>query len=138
MNFDDPIPYADIIDLPHHISQRHPQMPMKKRAAQFSPFAAVSGHDEAILETARVTEKRIELSEEEMALLDEKLQHIQEHIKEQPEITVTYFQPDDKKNGGAYVTVTGPAKRIDLYSHMLALSNGILIPINGIIAILGE
>ena len=135
MKSDTSNPYADIIDLPHHISQKHPQMPMEKRAAQFSPFAAVSGHDEAIIETDRLTEERIELSEEEMALLDEKLQHIQEHIKEQPEITVTYFEPDEKKSGGAYVTVTGSARRIDEVEGMLLMCYGLHIPIKNIIRI---
>jgi len=113
VNFDDTNPYADIINLPRHISVRHPQMSMDKRAAQFSPFAAMVGHDAAIRETARLTEEQLELSEDEKDIIDGKLQWIQEHIKEQPEITVTYFKPDEKKNGGAYVTVTDSAKRID-------------------------
>ena len=92
-------PYADIIDLPHHVSHRHPQMSMEKRAAQFSPFAAMVGHDAAIRETARFTEEQMELTEDEKAIIDDKLQTIQAHIKEQPEITVTYFQPDEKKSG---------------------------------------
>ena len=120
-------PYADIIDLPHHVSKKHPQMPMEKRAAQFSPFAAVSGHDEAIYETARLTDEQLELSE------DEKLQWLREHIKEQPEITVTYVQPDEKKNGGAYVTVTGSAKKVD--KVLLVLRDGTVIPIDAPISI---
>ena len=120
-------PYADIIDLPHHVSRRHPQMPMEKRAAQFSPFAAVASHDEAIHETARLTDEQLELSEDETSVIDEKLQWLREHIKEQPEITITYFRPDEKKNGGAYVTVTDSAKKID---RVLTLRDGtvILIP----------
>ena len=90
--------YADIIDLPHHVSKKHPQMPMEKRAAQFSPFAAVSGHDEAIHETARLTDEQLDLSEDEMNAIDEKLQWPRKHIKKHPEVTVTYFQPDGKKN----------------------------------------
>ena len=105
MKSDNPNPYADIIDLPHHVSKRHPQMPMEKRAAQFSLFAAMVGHDAAIRETARLTEEQLELTEDAKAIIDGKLQMIQEHIKEQPEVTVTYFQPDEKKSGGAYVTV---------------------------------
>lgn len=107
-------------------------MPMEKRAAQFSPFAAVSGHDEAIYETARLTDEQLELSEDEIAVIDEKLQWLREHIKEQPEITVTYFQPDEKKNGGAYVTVTGSAKKID---KVLVLRDGTVIPIDAPISI---
>ena len=131
MNSENPNPYADIIDLPHHVSKRHPQMPMEKRAAQFSPFAAMVG-DAAIRETARLTEEKHELSEDEKAIIDGKLQMIQAHIKEQPKITVTYFQPDEKKSGGAYVTVTGFAKKIDDVSKLLLLQDGRAIPIKDI------
>jgi len=130
-------PYADIIDLPHHVSKRHPQMPMEKRAAQFSPFAAMVGHDAAIRETARFTEEQMELSEDEKAVIDSKLQMLQAHIKEQPEVTVTYFQPDEKKSGGAYVTVTGSAKKIDDMKKLLILLKGITIPVNHILSISG-
>ena len=135
MNSENPNPYADIIDLPHHVSKRHPQMPMEKRAAQFSPFAAMVGHDAAIRETARLTEERLELSEDEKAVIDGKLQMIQAHIKEQPEVTVTYFQPDEKKSGGAYVTVTGSAKKVDNVSKLLLLQDGRAIPIKDTIAL---
>jgi len=129
VNFDESNPYADIIDLPHHVSTRHPQMSMKKRAAQFSPFAAMVGHDAAIQETARLTEEQLELSEDEKAVIDEKLQWIQAHIKEQPEITITFFKPDEKKIGGAYVTVTGSAKKIDTYLHTIILTDNTSISI---------
>ena len=132
MKSENPNPYADIIDLPHHVSTRHPQMPMEKRAAQFSPFAAMVGHDAAIRETARLTEEQLELSEDEKAVIDGKLQMIQAHIKEQPEVTITYFQPDEKKSGGAYVTVTGSAKKVDDVSKMLLLQDGKFIPIKDI------
>jgi hypothetical protein len=125
-------PYADIIDLPHHVSKRHPQMPMEKRAAQFSPFAAVSGHDEAIHETAMLTEDKLELYEDEMNAIDEKLRLLQYHIKEQLKVTVAYFKPDEAKNGGAYVTVTGSAKKVDDVSKMLLLQDGKVIPIKDI------
>ena len=125
-------PYADIIDLPHHVSTRHTQMSMEKRAAQFSPFAAMVGHDAAIRETARFTEEQMELTEDEKAIIDDKLQTIQAHIKEQPEITVTYFQPDEKKSGGAYVTVTGSAMKIDGVSKLLLLQDDKAIPIKDI------
>ena len=131
-------PYADIIDLPHHVSHRHPQMSMEKRAAQFSPFAAMVGHDAAIQETARLTEEKLELSEDEKDIIDGKLQWIQEHIKEQPKVTVTYFQPDEKKNGGAYETVTGTAKKVDDMEKILVLREGINIPIDYIFSISGE
>ena len=125
-------PYADIIDLPHHVSKRQPQMSMEKRAAQFSPFAAMVSHDAAIRETARFTEEQMELTEDEKAVIDGKLQMIQAYIKEQPKITVTYFQPDEKKSGGAYVTVTGFAKKIDDVSKLLLLQDGKAIPIKDI------
>lgn len=137
MTFDKSNPYADIIDLPHHVSQKHPQMSMENRAAQFSPFAAVVGHDEAINETARLTEERVELSEDEIAVLDRKLQWLQEHIKEQPEITVTYFEPDEKKSGGAYVTITGFAKQIDAVENILLMRDGLHILFKDIIHING-
>lgn len=127
-------PYADIIDLPHHVSPRHPQMSMEKRAAQFSPFAAMVGHDAAIRETARLTEKQLDLTEDEKALLDGKLQLLREHIKEQPAVTITYFQPDKKKSGGAYVTVTGFATKIDEVTNVLIMRDGQKIPINNILS----
>lgn len=132
---EDANPYADIIDLPHHVSKRHPQMPMEKRAAQFSPFAAMVGHDAAIRETARLTEKRVELTEDVKTLIDGKLQMIQAHINEHPEVTVTYFQPDEKKSGGAYVTVTGSAKKIDVFERVLTLGDDLCIAIDDIISI---
>ena len=135
MNSENPNPYADIIDLPHHVSTRHTQMPMEKRAAQFSPFAAMVGHDAAIRETARLTEEQLELSEDEKAVIDGKLQMIRAHIKEQPEVTVTYFQPDEKKSGGAYVTITGSARRIDEVERILNLADGTVIPLMDIVAV---
>ena len=135
MKSDNPNPYADIIDLPHHVSKRHHQMPMEKRAAQFSPFAAMVGHDAAIRETARLTEEQMELSEDEKAVIDGKLQMIRAHIKEHPEVTVTYFQPDEKKSGGAYVTVTDSAKKIDDMKKLLILRNGMSIPICTILSL---
>ena len=135
MKSDNTNPYADIIDLPHHVSKRHPQIPMEKRAAHFSPFAAMVGHDAAIRETARLTEEQLELSEDEKAVIDGKLQMIRAHIKEQPEVTVTYFQPDEKKSGGAYVTVTGFTRKIDEQRRLLILQNETIIHISEIIDI---
>ena len=135
MNSENPNPYADIIDLPHHVSTRHPQMPMEKRAAQFSPFAAMVGHDAAIRETARLTEEQLDLSEDEKAVIDGKLQMIQAHIKEQPEVTVTYFQPDKKKSGGAYVNVTGSVTGIDEARGLLKIGKKLTIPISEIVCI---
>ena len=116
--------YGDIIHLPHHVSKTRPQMSMEDRAAQFSPFAALTGYDAAILETGRLTEDKLELGEETQAILDRKQRYLAEIIDTKPEITVTYFVPDEKKSGGAYSTVTGFLKRIDEYERQLVLTDG--------------
>lgn len=116
--------YEDIIDLPHHVSRKHPQMPLLDRAAQFAPFAALTGHEAAIKETARLTEEEAELDENSKELLDVRLQYLQEHLSEHPEVTVTYFAPDEKKSGGAYVTVTGRVKKVDGYVRELVFEDG--------------
>ncbi len=125
-------PYEDIINLPHHVSQRHPQMPLEERAAQFSPFAALTGHAAAIQETARLTDERIELDEDAKCALDEKLRILQEHLEERPKVSITYFRPDAKKAGGAYITAAGWIKRIDGYSRTVLLKPDTLIPIEDI------
>lgn len=127
--------YDDIIHLPHHRSKKHAPMPLSDRAAQFSPFAALTGHDAAIKETARLTDRKIELDEYEIAVLDEVLQTIKEKIAESPEITVTYFEPDMRKEGGKYVTVTGNVKKMDEYTKALIMNNGMRIRIEDIIEI---
>ena len=127
--------YDDIIHLPHHVSATHPHMSAIDRAAQFSPFAALTGYDAAIKETARLTDKRVELDESMKAALSNKLQMIADRLKEHPEIAITYFQPDAKKNGGAYVTVINTVKKIDVYKRIVVLTDGIVIPVNEIISI---
>jgi len=122
--------YDDIINLPHHTSSKHPRMSIQDRAAQFSSFRALSGHGAAINETARLTAERIELDENEIELLNGKLQHIQAIIDEQPEITVTYFAPDKNKSGGAYVDYTGVVKKIDDVFHNVLMSDGTIIHTN--------
>ena len=97
--------YEDMIDLPHHVSKNHPQMSMHDRAAQFAPFSALSGHSEAVAETARLTGRKIELDEYEKQRLDETLLALRAHIRERPEIEVTYFLSDENKEGGRYETV---------------------------------
>ena len=119
--------YDDIINLPHHVSTRHPQMSMYDRAAQFSPFAALTGHDAAIKETERLTEDWVELDEDSKELLDEKLQMIREHLDEKPEVTFTYFEPDERKQGGAYRTITGKVIKIDEYEHRILLEDGTVL-----------
>ena len=126
---DDPQRYDDIINLPRHVSLSRPQMAVSDRAAQFSPFAALTGHEAAIRETARLTDERAELDENAKAVLDEKLRMIQEMLPARPEITVTYFQPDAKKSGGAYVSVTGRVKKLDLYGQCLLMEDGLRIPL---------
>lgn len=124
--------YEDIINLPHHVSKTRPQMPELERAAQFSPFAALTGYDAAIQETGRLTDERIDFGEETKAMLDMKQQYLSDIIADQPEITVTYFVPDEKKAGGAYITVTGNLKRIEEYERMMILTNGKKIPMDEI------
>ena len=97
----DKFPYEDIVDLPPHISKKHPQPTMLERAARFAPFAAITGYEEMVLEEARITEERIDLDEGTLSILNEKLNMIQEFIDEEPEVTITYFEPDKKKSGGA-------------------------------------
>ena len=129
--------YEDIIHLPHHRSRKHAPMPLIDRAAQFSPFAALTGHDAAIKETARLTDKKIELDEYEIAVLDGKLQEIKLQLdaKEGCEITVTYFQPDIRKEGGKYVTAVGNVKKINEYQKSLVMDGDVWIPIENIIEI---
>ena len=117
-------PYEDIVDLPHHVSRKHPQPTMADRAARFAPFAAITGYEEMVLEEARITDDRIELDENSKAALNEKLNMILEFIDEQPEVSITYFEPDKRKAGGAYVTVTGTVKRSDDYEHLVIMTDG--------------
>ena len=125
-------PYEDIVDLPHHVSRKHPQPTMADRAARFTPFAAITGYEEMVLEEARVTDDRIEMDENSKAALNEKLNMILEFIDEQPEVSITYFEPDKRKAGGAYVTVTGTVKRIDEYEHLVIMTDGKKINIDEI------
>lgn len=128
----DKFPYEDIINLPCPVSKKHPQPTMLERAARFAPFAAITGYEEMVLEEARVTEEKIELDECALILLDKKLNILQKHLSQSPEITVTYFVPDKKKTGGAYCTITGIVKRIDPYQKILILQNDEKIQIENI------
>ncbi|MDD6445646.1 MAG: hypothetical protein PUF81_07370 [Lachnospiraceae bacterium] len=130
--------YDDIIRLPHHVSTRHPQMSIHDRAAQFSPFAALTGHDAAIRETERLTEEWVELDEDSKEQLDERLQMIREHLAERPEITFTFFQPDERKQGGAYRTITGKVKKIDEYEHRILLEDGTALMVEHLVSIEGN
>ena len=127
--------YDDIIGLPHPTSQRHPRIPIRERAAIFSPFAALSGHGAAIAETARLTERRIELDEDTRAELDRRQAVLLEHMDKQPELTVTWFQPDEKKDGGAYLTTTGRLKKLRELERLLLLADGTEIPLEDVVAL---
>ena len=124
--------YDDIIDLPRPKSKHEP-MPMSDRAAQFSPFAALTGYGDAIDETARLTDARIELSEEERAELDYKQQYLA--ALDSPTVTVTYFVPDERKTGGAYVTHTGVLKRVDEVERMVVFKDGLRVPLDEVMDI---
>lgn len=138
MNKQDGHKYDDIIHLPHHVSGRHPQMPLSSRAAQFSPFAALTGHEAAIRETARLTESFAEPDEDRKALLDWQLLRIRENLDQAPECEITYFQPDEKKGGGTYLTVSGKIKKIDGYGRQILFADGTALPIERISSIGGE
>lgn len=125
--------YEDIIHLPHHVSSKRPQMPMLDRAAQFSPFAALTGYDDAIHETGRLTAQRVELDEDELARLDEKFRVLQKHLNEQPMVRFTYFKPDERKSGGAYMTVSGVIRKIRDYEREVLLQDGTIIPVDDIV-----
>mgnify|MGYP000030210492 FL=1 len=124
--------YDDIINLPHHVSKKHPQMSLHDRAAQFSPFAALTGHKAAINETARLTDEKQILSEDVIAKLNEQLNLIKENISSNPIVTITYFVPDDRKSGGAYISNTGVVKKINEYNHTVVLTDKTVIPIEQI------
>lgn len=128
-------PYDDMIDLPHPASKKNPRMSIQDRAAIFSPFAALSGHGAAIAETARLTDQRMELDEDTKAELDQRQVVLLEHIEEQPEVTVTWFQPDERKDGGAYLTATGRLKKIDEVARILSLQDGTSIPLEDVVRI---
>ena len=128
-------PYDDIIHLPHHVSTTRPQMPRENRAAQFAPFAALTGHDAAVGETARLTDEKIELGESAIADLEMKLNLLADKVAAHPEVTITHFRTDAKKDGGAYITTTGAVKRIDDYEHAIVLVGGEIIKISDILEI---
>ena len=128
--------YDDIINLPHHISEKHPRLSKEQRAAQFAPFAALTGYGDAIKETARITEDRIEIDEEEKKKIDNKILELKNKINDKPKVTITFFVPDTKKSGGEYVTIIGNLKRIDEYNKLLILEDKKKISIKDIIEIL--
>lgn len=130
--------YDDIIDMPHHVSDTRPHMPLIDRAAQFSPFAALTGYDEAVTETARLTDTMLELDDTQKEVISNQLGILQECINEQPEVTITHFISDGKKAGGKYVLTSGPLKKIDEYDASVLFCNGTQIPFSLIYSIASD
>ncbi|MCM1393140.1 MAG: YolD-like family protein [Faecalibacterium sp.] len=130
--------YDDIINLPHHVSANRPHMSMIDRAAQFSPFAALTGYEDAVKETERLTEQKINLNEAEINILNDKLNFLQENLQIKPTVSVTYFMPDNRKNGGSYTTVIGTIKRIDTVEKTVTMTDGCVISIDDILKIESE
>ena len=130
--------YDSIINLDHYKSKKYPPMSLYARSAQFAPFAALTGYEEAVLETSREVDRRIELDEELKAILDSKIQMLSEQIKKKHEVIFTYFVPDLTKDGGAYISVTGVIKKIDSYKQIIILEDKAEIPISEIIDISGD
>ncbi len=137
--------YADIMNLSRPVSKKHPPMSMHDRAAQFLPFAALTGYDAALREKARLTDRRMNLDESQIETLDGRLQQIARHLtdtseashqKETSEVSITYFKPDEKKDGGSYLTVTGTIRKIDSFEQMILMKDGSRIPMTEILEIL--
>lgn len=127
--------YKDIINLPHKQSSRRPQMSRIDRAAQFAPFAALTGYDDAIKETGRLTDDEVDLSEETLNQLNIKFRVLLEMVDKDVEIAITYFVPDQSKSGGAYVTTRGCVKKFDEYERLITMNNGIKIPMDKVLSI---
>ena len=130
--------YDEIANLPHHVSETRPQMPMSDRAAQFAPFAALTGYDSAIRETGRLTDERIELDEEALTALNLKYQLLMDALGKEPEVEITFFKPDERKSGGEYVTVIGAVKNVDDFERLITMQDGMKIPMNDVLRIDGE
>lgn len=124
--------YDDIINLPRHVSDKHPHMSIHDRAAQFAPFAALTGHSEAVSETARYVDEKIDLGEDAIKEIQDALNYIQEHISESPQVTITYFVADDRKRGGRYVTETVKIKYVDNLEQNIKFDNGICVKFENI------
>ena len=125
-------PYDDIIHLPHHVSRNHPQMPLRDRAAQFAPFAALTGYEAAVGETARLTSERRELDAQEAEELNRRLTDLSARLKDRPKVTIEYSVPDERKSGGAYVTVTGRVRNISVAERLLIMEDGTEIPMEDV------
>ena len=130
--------YKDIINLPHKQSSKRPHMSLQDRAAQFAPFAALVGYDDAIKETGRLTDERIEMSEEKLAVLNARYQILVDHLGEEPEVAITYFVPDLYKTGGSYITTTGVVKKLDTYERLITMVDGARILMDDVLTLEGE
>ena len=130
--------YDDIIDLPHHVSATRPQMSMMDRAAQFSPFAALTGYDAAIKETGRLTDQKVEMGAEALNILNMKFQILIDSLAVEPEVTLTYFEPDERKDGGTYIDVTGVVKKVDDLKRLILMQSGTKIPMDDVLEIEGD
>ena len=127
--------YDDIIHLPHHVSPTRKPMSRWNRAAQFSPFAALTGYDDAVRETARLTEMPVELDESRRAELNEALRQLHQREAERPAARITYFVYDRYKAGGAYITDEGPVKKVDPVYHTVTMADGTVIDMDDIVAV---
>ena len=127
--------YDDIINLPHHVSKKRTPMSMADRAAQFSPFAALTGHDEAIRETARLTDDRIDLDEGELEILNMRFQLLFDNLDSSPEVTFTWFKPDARKAGGSYETTHGTVKKIDHQNRLIIMQDQTIIPMDEVVRV---
>ena len=130
--------YNEIMGLPHHVSKTPPQIPMSYPSAQFPPFSALTVYDSAIKETGRLTDERIELDEEALTALDMKYQLLMDAFDDAPEVTITYFQPDERKAGGKYITATGAVKKVDDFERRITMRDGTRIPMDDVLSIDGE
>ena len=124
--------YDDLLPLPHHTSKTHPQMSRYDRAAQFSPFAALTGYEAVVKETARLTDERSILTEDEVAELDSRLRLV---LEIGAEATITWFRPDSKKDGGSYTSTTGYIKKADELKRIIIMQDGNEVPIDEIVAV---
>lgn len=127
--------YDDIINLPHHVSGKHPRMSMQDRAAQFAPFAALRGHSDAIQEVCRYVDAKIELTEDDKAAIDKYLQLLKSSLAQHPQVVVTYFVPDSRKAGGVYQVMQGELKKVDEWNHCIVMTHGCSIAFEDILEI---
>lgn len=130
--------YLDIINMPHRVSRKHPQMSRYERAAQFAPFAALTGYEDIIKEEGRLTDNRVEINEEAKHILDMKMNILMNSIEKIPHISITYFVPDERKSGGEYITIDENVKKIDILKQQIITEKGTMVPVEEIVDMQGE